>query len=76
MKHAVRLSQYRQKGMMRFASGAGRIVAFCSTLLLATALKNGGIQIQTEPFRWYAKHSEQPLPKGTPESLDRSLREA
>jgi len=67
---------------MRFASGAARIVAFCSTLLLATALKNGGIQIQTDPLflnscphgRLYLRYNVFAQPSAsTPERLTAAL---
>jgi hypothetical protein len=48
MKNALSLAQNGQQGVMAFTTGALRVVAFCRTLLAATALENGGIKIEAE----------------------------
>ena len=41
MKNALSLAQNGQQGVMAFTTGALRVVAFCRTLLAATALEDG-----------------------------------
>jgi hypothetical protein len=50
MKNALSLAQNGQQGVMAFTTGALRVVAFCRTLLAATALEDGGIKIEAEAF--------------------------
>ena len=75
MENARGLGQHRQQRVVALASGPMRVVALGRAFLLAAALEDRRIQIETEALGGRSEEGQNPAPERTPKRLDGPLGE-